>query len=66
LNRLKPKPANIDIFEVEIQAPRNFFDYVFESLAVFAAAGREHDRVLEQKTAERVSALGDVDMVRSA
>jgi hypothetical protein len=37
----------IDLLEVEIQVPRSFFDYVFESMAVFDAAGRELDRVLE-------------------
>lgn len=43
---LLTKYHQIDLLEVEIQLPRSFFDYVFESMAVFDAAGHELDRVL--------------------
>jgi hypothetical protein len=42
------KYQHIDLLEVEIQIPRSFFDYVFESMAVFDAAGHELDRVLKE------------------
>lgn len=54
----------IDLLEVEIQAPRSFFDYIFESMAVFDAAGRELDRVLAAARARGVSRLGPAGATR--
>jgi len=48
---LLAKYHHVDLLEVEIQVPRSFFDYVFESIDVFDAAVRELDRVLEEARA---------------
>lgn len=40
------KYQQIDLVEVEIQVPRSFFDYVFESMDVFDAAAGELARAL--------------------
>ena len=55
---LLTKYHHIDVIEIEIQLPRSFFDYVFESMAVFDAAGHELDRALAQAMAPEAAPAG--------